>query len=196
MWSGSAASVVDLHPATFYYSRANAVSGAYQVGFGAAQDFVTRRALLWNGSAASVIDLQPDGFIRSDATGISAAGQVGWGDLPTATGFARHATLWRGSAASFIDLHPYLSGLGIPFDESIAYGIDDNGVIVGAAYKYDDGEGIPRAYAVLWTPVPEPNTCALLTLGFALSLIGYRRRGSVCLQRTVVLIRPRNERRL
>lgn len=98
LWSGSAASFVDLHPAGFYDSYAYGVSGGQQVGWGSSVTANYPHALLWNGSAASVVDLNPNGFTQSYGYGISGGEQVGQADC--------HAVLWKGSAASVVDLHP------------------------------------------------------------------------------------------
>jgi hypothetical protein len=66
-----------------------------------------------------------------------------------------HALLWTGSAASVVDLHSYVTDFGADFKGSLAYGIADNGSIVGYAY----GEGFVNA--VIWIPIPEPSSCAL-----------------------------------
>jgi hypothetical protein len=55
MWSGSAASWVDLHPAGALESVAIATSGSQQVGY--AWFGAWDRASLWSGSAASWVDL-------------------------------------------------------------------------------------------------------------------------------------------
>jgi hypothetical protein len=157
LWSGSAASVVDLHPPGFDKSFAEGVSGASQVGWGVTTEGAFH-ALLWSGSATSAVDLHPAGFNESYAYFLSGAGQVGHGS-GLATGGSTHALLWDGSAASTVDLHPYLTGLDPGFTFSSAYGIDDNGMIVGRASR----DGI-TGYAVLWTPIPEPSSLVLLTL--------------------------------
>jgi hypothetical protein len=102
LWSGTAASVVDLNPMGFRYSWANAVSGNTQVGNGFTS--TGNHALLWSGTAASVVDLNPIGlgFSESVANGVSGNTQVGSGRIGTKS----HALLWSGTAASAVDLHP------------------------------------------------------------------------------------------
>jgi hypothetical protein len=159
LWNSTAASAVDLHPIGFANSRAEAVSGDSQVGSGFLPGASTH-ALLWHGSAASVVDLNPAGFDFSMAHGVSGNMQVGNAAGPTAP-LHGHAMLWHGTAASAVDLHVFLSGLGPTFAQSVANDITENGSIVGYA---TDTSG--RNYAVLWTPVPEPTSCALVAIGF------------------------------
>jgi hypothetical protein len=90
--------------------------------------------------------------------------------LGFATDGLNHALIWNGTAASVTDLHPYLAGLGPAFTESYALGISDLGVIVGYAY---DGS---TNYAVLWTPVPEPGSAALLLALIGVALVRARRQ--------------------
>ena len=104
LWSGSAASTVDLHPAGFVNSYGAAVAGGQQVGYAnLAGDTGTYHALLWSGSASSAIDLNPAGFTYSQASGISGGQQAGYGN--PVTGWP-HALLWSGSAAGAVDLNP------------------------------------------------------------------------------------------
>lgn len=63
LWSGSAASAVDLNPAGFTQSFAYGVSGGQQIGWGSgAATGDVAHALLWSGTAASAVDLNPSGF--------------------------------------------------------------------------------------------------------------------------------------
>jgi probable HAF family extracellular repeat protein len=97
LWTGSAASVVDLHPSGFTGSLASGVSGSQQVGVGQGFD-TSLHALLWTGSAESVVDLNaflPTGFDSAQASGIDADGNiVGFASGPASGGFP-HAFLWK-----------------------------------------------------------------------------------------------------
>jgi hypothetical protein len=174
LWTGTAESMVDLHPAGFDFSSAVAVSGSVQVGHGSTITTTNNyHALLWRGTAESVVDLHPPGFDFSAAEGVSESGQVGYGK-GTATDGRIHALLWRGTAESVVDLHPYLSGLPVTMVESHANGIDSNGSIVGYG---EDSNGVE--YAILWTPVPEPSAWTLLWLG--MMGVALRSRRSRCI---------------
>ena len=174
LWSGTAASWVDLNPATGYISsKAIAVAGNQEVGWGEQTSTNFNRALLWSGSAASVVDLTPDQFNISiaEALGTNGANQVGFGDVvdPIFSIFREHALLWNGTAASAVDLHDLLpSG----FSGSRAYSIDDTGAIWGLATSSSDG----LTHVVKWTAVPEPS--ALLTTAALCCLAVGRHRGT------------------
>jgi hypothetical protein len=110
LWSGTAASRVDLHPASGYTeSFALAVAGSVQVGYGTTPS-EDDHALLWTGSAGSKVDLNPSGFTQSHANGVYVNGgntkTVGDG-TGSATGGNQHALLWNDqTAASRVDLNP------------------------------------------------------------------------------------------
>ena len=138
LWSGSAASAVELHPAGFDYSSARGISGSSQVGYGFESASSQYHALLWSGSAASAVDLHPAGFDNSSASAVSGGFQAGYGAV---TGGGNHALLWNGSAASAVDLHP------AGFDDTYASGVSGSfqvGVGTGVATGGDD-------HALLWS---------------------------------------------
>lgn len=169
LWSGNAASCADLNPVGFDSSLALAISSNQQVGEGwQVGSPYNQHALLWSGTTASAVDLNPVGFSYSQARGVADGQQVGWG-YGSSTENNTNALLWSGSAASVVNLQNFLPSA---FTSSAAYAIDSNGDIVGSAV---DGNG--NIHAILWTPatVPEPNTFALVALGFGL-VLGRRRR--------------------
>jgi hypothetical protein len=170
LWTGTAASAVDLNPTNltgFSNSQALATDGSQRVGFefNASPNFQTH-ALLWTGTAASAVDLNPSqlGFYSSTAEGTNGTEQVGFGY----SGDAAHALLWSGTADSAVDLNALLPLTGNFGSE--AYSIDASGNIYGVA-SYT---GV-NAFAVEWSPVPEPAAGSLL-LTFAAGLILRRRR--------------------
>jgi len=94
LWTGSAQSVVDLHPSGFSETVAKAVAAGRRVGWGTTTDGSTH-ALLWNGTADSVVDLHvflPAGFTWSRANGIDASGNI-IGSAGDAL-YTTHAILW------------------------------------------------------------------------------------------------------
>lgn len=111
LWTGSAASAVDLFPNLDGVSHAIAAScgGGQQVGWVVFNDafrpFNSARshAFVWIGTAASAVDLQPDAFQTTAALGTDGNQQVGYG---YDADYLCHALLWTGSAASVVDLNP------------------------------------------------------------------------------------------
>jgi hypothetical protein len=96
LWNGTAASVVDLHPAGFSDSNATAVSGAGQVGYGYSEG--SNHAFLWSGTAASALDLHPflsdlgPVFTDSTATAIDDNGTIV--GIATDADFHDYAVMW------------------------------------------------------------------------------------------------------
>jgi hypothetical protein len=105
LWSGTAASFVDLHPTGAYISYVYGMNGAHQVGsasFAASHYF--DHAALWSGTAASFADLNPANAESSTLNGIAGNQEVGTATL--LGGSPTHAGIWSGTAASFVDLNP------------------------------------------------------------------------------------------
>ena len=103
VWSGTATSWVDLHPAGANHSRANAVAGGKQAGFVQIGGIGgTNHACLWSGTVATFSDLHPAGAIGSFALGSFGGTQVGYASF----GADNHGGLWSGTAGSWQDLHP------------------------------------------------------------------------------------------
>jgi hypothetical protein len=176
LWSGTAASVVDLHPTNlsgFVSSQANGVSMDQQVGAGEIMQGtdLASHALLWTGTAASAVDLNPtnlSGFDNSSAFGTDGAHQVGTGG-GTGTLDHNHALLWHGSANSAIDLHPTnLAG----YSDTVAYGVGGDqqvGVGGGSATGGQD-------HAFLWTGTA--NSAADLNPAGSVTSIAYGTNGT------------------
>lgn len=141
LWTGSAGSWVDLHPAGSTDSRANSTSGTQQVGYA----FIggSPHASLWSGTAASWIDLNPAGASNSVANDVLGSFQVGYAVF---TGQVR-AGIWSGTSGSWIDLSSFVPG---SWRQTIAQSIATDGVTL-----YVAGSGINnstnRTEALLWT---------------------------------------------
>lgn len=126
-----------LHPATGYsFSTVRGISATNQVG-DASPSSGGNHAMLWTGSAASFVDLHPAGWLMSFGRGTNGTDAVGYVDDGGGT---QHAAVWLGSAHTFLDLHSFL---GPGFTSSVAYGIDSQGRISGAAFN-------GRWQAVVW----------------------------------------------
>lgn len=147
VWSGTAASAVNLNPPDSSTSQANAVYGGQQVGYG----YVPSRALLWSGSADSKVELHPDGYASSVANATNGVQQAGTGftfDAATSVSHS-HALVWSGSAASVVDLNQFLPP---GYTDAAATGIDAAGNVVGWASR--GPSDIPaNVHAVMWKPV-------------------------------------------
>ncbi|HEY2015821.1 MAG TPA: hypothetical protein VGH38_20100 [Bryobacteraceae bacterium] len=84
MWSGSAASMVDLNPPGYFDSRVTGMAAAFQVGDGwlggaANSPGAVRHALLWRGSALSVVDLNqylPASILGAAIDGVDIDGNI------------------------------------------------------------------------------------------------------------------------
>jgi hypothetical protein len=141
LWSGTAASAVDLNPSGYDRSIAFGISGSQQVGFARVSGTLEEgHAMLWSGTAASAVDLNSSGFRFSFAYGVGGSQQVGYGN-GAATGNDNHAILWGGTAASAVDLNP------IGIDSSIAFGTNGSQQV---GYGWGSVTG-GRAHAILWS---------------------------------------------
>jgi hypothetical protein len=114
LWTGTAASAVNLHPAAltaigFTHSIAYGTNGTQQVGYAYGDDLLAfaARAILWEGSAGSYVDLHallPSDFTESKAYSIDAAGNV-YGTafhLPDSTNYAIVWSVPEPSTASVV----------------------------------------------------------------------------------------------
>lgn len=99
MWTGTAGTFVDLHPAGAQTSAIYGMTATAQVGYVAMA--LAASAAIWHGTAAWT-NLNPTGASESACLGGYDDKQVGYATLSGSS----HAALWTGSAASFIDLNP------------------------------------------------------------------------------------------
>ena len=108
LWSGSAASHIDLHPSGVWVnSFAYATDGTMQGG--AAYSSTTGyEALLWNGSAQSVINLTPAIEVMGQVAAMAPGQQVGYWQQ---VGSNMRAAMWSGTAESLVDMNPPGAGL-------------------------------------------------------------------------------------
>jgi len=110
LWNGTAASAVDLNPAGFVRSWANATDGIHQVGMASTSLQLGRiDPILWTSTAASAVDLAPTLLPEIGAAqvlGVSGNQEVGLAVYSGSSLPADHALLWTGTAASAVDLTP------------------------------------------------------------------------------------------
>lgn len=100
LWTGTAASWINLTPGGVNYAFVRGVAGGQQVGN--AEISGVNHAVMWSGTAASMVDLHPTGASTSFALAIGNGQQVGSATFSNVS----HAALWTGTAASFVDLAP------------------------------------------------------------------------------------------
>jgi hypothetical protein len=166
LWSGTAASWVDLNPVGSTDSVVSAIVGDQQAGYAWIGG---QRASLWSGTADSWVDLQPPGvFGSSQVRGASGGLQVG-------TVFVNdqyRASLWSGTAASWVDLSAFLSA---EYMQSEAFAISSDGInryITGFGVRPTGSGRIIEAW-LLMQPTPTPGAVEVLGLG---GLLAARRR--------------------
>jgi MYXO-CTERM domain-containing protein len=166
LWSGSAASLVDLHPAGAFESEVWGMAPGEQAGWFEIPSGA-HHAALWHGTAASVVDLNPTVQFGSELLADCGVAQVGWAGLPGGI----VAGVWFGTAASFVPL-PTIAGYDQPTADAVSV---FNGMLYVGGYALNLQNG--RNEAFLWTgPVPAPGAVALLALA-ASGGLRRRRRG-------------------
>jgi hypothetical protein len=134
IWTGTAGSALDVHPAGFADSLIAGLDANSQVGYGrlSTGSGSPTFALLWHGTAESYVNLHPTAYHDSELTAVSGNTQVGYVSAPT-TSF--QAGMWSGTAESFVNLNP--SGTTL----SLAVGVSDSyqvgyGAGPGTASRY------------------------------------------------------------
>jgi probable HAF family extracellular repeat protein len=173
VWSGSADSVVNLHPNGYATSAAMNLWGTQVVGYAgqaAPNDGQIVHAAIWDLATGTFADLNGD-LVQSALLATNGSTQVG--TIQTSADGIIHAALWYGTADSYVDLHALLPG---NYNYSRATGIDADGNISGVAYNVDAG----RFEAVAWL-VPEPTGLAFLVAA-ALAVTRRRRQPGLATQ--------------
>lgn len=133
IWSGTAASAVDLHPTLLptnfdLGTTALSISGGQEVGYGQfSNGSPFSHALLWTGTAASAVDLNPAGASNSIAVNTNGTWQVGYVTNANAT---TSASVWNGTAASAVNLEAFLPS---NFSTSKASSVNSAGDVFGVA---------------------------------------------------------------
>jgi len=133
--SGKTSTFTSFHPDGYYDSYAFAISHGQTVGQTSTVDFSNQTgrsyAALWTGlSANSFVPLTGDQITASAAYGTNGTQQVGYVSFDQPVGLNapadHHAVVWHGTSAS-MQLLPLPKG----FVDSVAYGIDQQGDVVG-----------------------------------------------------------------
>ncbi len=157
MWSGTAASFVDMAPPASADSVINGMSVDQQVGWARlAVNGYQQHATLWRNTPESAIDLHPHPGGISLLYGTCGTAQVGYSSDSVTLG--PHAGIWFGTGSSFIDLHQLLPGAP---EQSVALAVDEfNGQFIVGGYASYSG----HSEAFIWVGVPSPSTAAPLLL--------------------------------
>jgi hypothetical protein len=160
LWSGSAASMLDLSPGPEFLSEIRGMAGNEQVGYtsGSPPSQNGEHAVLWRGTAASLLDLNPFPNVNSEANATNGLAQVGASGDPLLQSY--EAALWFGTAQSWVGLGRFLpAGYGQSVATSVSFA-DGLFYVGGYARNFTTG----RFEAMLWTGIPGPGTgAAMLT---------------------------------
>lgn len=140
MWTGSAASYVDLHPAGFARSWVSGAADGQAVGTAVLGS--TNHAMLWAGGPAT-IDLNPDG---AGSNAVDADGGLQIGDV------GGRAAIWAGTADSYFDLTSVLPpDFTTAAADAIEVAADGTIRIVGHGYAPAHN----RYEALMWESLPD-----------------------------------------
>ena len=171
VWSGT--SVIDLGTLSGSSSAAVSINDAGQVvGYytvrGPKPTQVINHAVLWNGATPTFLGTIGDA--GSVANAINNGGQVvGWIQPSAGTSLA---VIWDGVNATDLNSFLDVSSVSAGWLLTNAEDINDKGQIVGIASNAVTGQ----VNGFLLTPVPEPETYALLLAGFGLVGFAARRK--------------------
>ncbi|HLP00309.1 MAG TPA: hypothetical protein VK171_17055 [Fimbriimonas sp.] len=102
MWSGTAGSMVLLHPEDGFTSGASSVWGNRQGGVVEYLPSLTAHPGYWSGTAESWVDLLPPGGQSGGVADIDGSHEVGHVAINGKT----RAAMWSGTPESFVDLSP------------------------------------------------------------------------------------------
>ncbi len=126
LWNGAPGAPVDLHPAGYWHSEADAVWAGQQFGYVERTINDYPSAAMWSGTAGSYINMNPAGAWTSAISSAWGGQQGGSGWFGNGT-YPSRAGLWTGTPASFVSIDP-----GVPYLQSYVRGMAQ-GEQVGAA---------------------------------------------------------------
>ena len=174
LWTGSAASWIDLMPAGAFESRAFAVDAGVQAGWASGSPTPYAHAGVWSGAAAAWVDLHPNVFPPFTHSFVSGAGSgMQVGAVYPLGGTYWRASLWSGSAASWVSLHPALALW------SFADGVGAGQQVGWARVSNVDGASLWMGSAASWVSLHPSG--ALNSRAFAVHggrQVGYARVGA------------------
>ncbi|WP_374087263.1 hypothetical protein [Methylomicrobium lacus] len=156
LWSGSAKSLLVLHPKDAAASVAYGTDGVLQVGY-SGYDIRVRSeapkgnkdkrfnfATVWSGTAASALVIHPYPFTHSYAAAVNGPWIAGYAgdDSKRSTPAYYHAIVWDSTNYQPTDLNTYLPAA---FVGSQAFSVDAQGNVAGVALTADG-----QRHAVVW----------------------------------------------
>ncbi|HRX86345.1 MAG TPA: hypothetical protein P5572_15095, partial [Phycisphaerae bacterium] len=144
LWSGSAGSFVDVHPAGYDQSSILGAGDGQAVGH--VKLASAQHAALWAGGSATAVDLHQPQWSSSDAIAAHGGVQVGVVD--------GHAALWLGSADSYVDLGAFVPA-GFSSSSAQDVEISTTGAITVVGYGYNTAAG--RSEALRWEAANVPG---------------------------------------
>jgi MYXO-CTERM domain-containing protein len=159
LWTGTAASAVDLEPAGATSSAAKGASGGRQIGTIVVGG--QNRASLWSGTASSWVDLNPAGAAGSNGLAIGGGQQVGYAVVAG----QNHASLWNGTATSWVDLNP--TGASSSYAYGVFGGLQVGYAAIGGSSQWH--AGLWRGTAASWVDL-SASLPANLSLSKAMSI--------------------------
>ncbi|MEI7575552.1 MAG: PEP-CTERM sorting domain-containing protein [Armatimonadota bacterium] len=166
LWLNNSA-VLDLTPSSASSSVLYDTDSVVQVG--KAEFGSSNHAGIWQGSASSFVSLAPAGSISSVAYYTAGGVQVGEADY----GSGARAALWQGNSNSFVNLTAFLPVGQFQSSGARMVWTDSNATYVVGYGRHTDGS----TEALMWvstSPVPEPGTVIVLTVGIVVTML--RRR--------------------
>jgi hypothetical protein len=159
VWSGSAASTIDLTPPGFLYGviKGGNGDGPNEILYGhIGTTIYDERPTIWTGLSGAFRTLDTTADLPAGdivyCTQTTGAGHL---DLDGAVG-AGHAAIWDLASGHVIDLHSFLPP-ELQNGTSTAFYVDPLGNVYGQAGTTGTSVGVP----VVWTPVPEPSSVML-----------------------------------
>lgn len=142
MWRGSAASMVEVHPAGYTESRISGAGDGQCVG--QVETSSTQHPALWVAGTASVVELQSAGEAYAARGGVQV-GIVG-----------SRAALWIGSAETYVDLHAFApAGFTSSAARDVEVGPEGEITVVGYGYNSVSAQ----SEALVWTGGFLPGDC-------------------------------------
>ena len=146
VWSGSAASMSEIHPAGYTSSHITGAGDGQVVG--QVEVGGVQAAALWAGRSAAIVELHRPVWNHSEVYAVHGGVQVGVVD--------GGAALWIGSPDSYVDLHAFVpQGFSSSSAQDVAVSPEGEIIVVGYGYNTLNGQN----EALMWQGVAAPGDC-------------------------------------